>query len=85
MTKKLHMWDELLLEIQRFDTPHELAKLAAASLEGGWEHSETLPNGVEVWRTDRHFSLQAMAEDADEAHRLFSEYPEYREYHEEIQ
>jgi hypothetical protein len=77
------MWDELALEIVSVDTPEELAEFAAASREGGWEHSETLPNGVEIWRTDRHFSLQTMAESEDEAFGKFSESKEFREYQEE--
>jgi len=83
MTKKLHTWDELLLEIQQYETPAELAELAEATKEGGWEHHKTLPNGVEMLKTDRHFALQVMAEDANEADVLFSVVPEYCAYYED--
>ena len=84
MAKHLHTWDEILLEIQVLTTEREIAEMRAASEEGGWEKSHTLPNGVEVWKTDRwHFALEVMAEDANEADALFSEFPLYREFYEQ--
>ena len=77
---KLWAWDELGMTTESYDE-HEAWDLVEGSVEGGWELSETLPNGTQVWRTDRHFALQCRANSIEEAILRFSTYDLFREYY----
>ena len=76
--KKLFAWDELGCELEERD-PDELRAL---NEEGGWEFHHSLPNGVSVLSTDRHFALEVYAESKEEAHAKMMEFGTYAEYQE---
>ena len=76
---KLFTWDEISNEINEMDykTFYEM------NIDGGWTEEGVLENRVVVRKTDRHFALDVQAEDANEAHAKFSEFPYYVECQED--
>jgi hypothetical protein len=79
---KLFAWDECNVDggIQVYETPQEEGEMRKASQEGGWEYKETLPNGVQVYRTDRHFGVEVRAETRLEALEKFLAFDTFLEF-----
>ena len=76
-------WDEISCEITEWNGPKEEAEMDANSKESGFTFDSMLDNGVEVWKTDRHYGLNVRAANKEEAHQKFMAYQLYRELAEE--
>ena len=72
-------WDEISCEITEWNGPKEEAEMDANSKESGFTFDSMLDNGVEVWKTDRHYGLNTRAANKEEAHEKFMAYPLYQE------
>lgn len=76
---KLFAWDEIGDELEERDAD----ELRALNEEGGWQYQETLPNGVAVLSTDRHYALEVHAATKEEAHQKMMAFDYYERWHKE--